>query len=368
MKLTCHQSDLLISVNVALKAISPRTTLSILKCIYLQATNDHFKVIANDLEIGIESTVDATIAETGSVAIDSRIFSDIIRKLPTDYVTIVVDETNRTTITCQKSKFVILGQAGTEFIQLPEIKKEENLSFPQNKLKEMIHQTLFSIAQKSIKSVLTGELLEIKNNVLSIVSMDGYRISITKMELEKPFRDIIAVIPGKTLGEISKILSGDEDENIYIYFTDKHVLFEIKNSIIVSRLLEDKYPAYRSLFSIDYDTLIHVDRKEFIVSIERAALIGRESKKSPIKISIKKDTMAITSNTELGNVYEELDIDKDGEELDIAFNPKYLLEALKVVEDEKIYLQFTNNINPCIIRQKDEENYKFLILPIKINA
>jgi len=368
MKVTCPQTYLLNSVNIALKAISSRTTLSILKCLYLQVQDNKFKIIANDLEIGIESYIDSIIIETGSVAIDAKIFSDIVRKLPNDQVTIMVDENNLTTITCQKSKFVIPGQPGTEFIQLPQIKKGESFSFSQTVLKEMIHQTLFSIAQKGIKSALTGEFIEIRDNKLNLVSMDGYRISINQKKLEMSFRNVSAVIPGKTMNELSKILSTDEEDEVSIYFTDKHILFELDDSIIVSRLLEDKYPAYRSLFSIDYDTLIKIDRRAFMLSIERAALIGRENKKSPIKITIKENTMTITSNTELGNVYEEIMIEKEGNLLEIAFNPKYLLEALKVIEDETIYLQFTNTVNPCILHQKNKEDYKFLILPIKLNA
>lgn len=368
MKISCQKSDLLNGVNTSLKAVSTRTTLPILQCVLLQASGDTFKLVSNDLELGIESYVKGEIIESGSIALDAKIFSEIVKKLPDATVDITVDESNLTTIVCQKSVFKIPGQPGTEFIQLPQITKDKNISMSQSVLKDMIHQTLFSIAVKEIKPILTGELLEIKDNAFSIVSMDGYRISIRQVAFSENFDDTSVVVPGKTLSEISKILSGDEADMLSVYFTDKHILFELEDSIVVSRLLEGDYPKYASLFSADYDTLITVDRRNMMMSIERAALIARESKKSPIKMEIKDSTMAITSNTELGNVHEEMMIQQEGADLEIAFNPRYLIDALKVIEDEEICLQFTNALNPCIIRQAQGDDYKYLILPIRLNG
>lgn len=368
MKISCLKSDLLNGVNTSLKAVSTRTTLPILQCILLQATGDNFKLVSNDLELGIESYVKAEVIETGSIALDAKIFSEIVKKLPDAEVNITVDESNLTTIVSQKSIFKIPGQPGTEFIQLPQITKDKNISISQSVLKDMIHQTIFSIAMKEIKPILTGELLEIKDNNFSIVSMDGYRISIRQVLFEESFEDTSVVVPGKTLSEISKILSSDEADMLSVYFTDKHILFELENSIVVSRLLEGEYPKYASLFSADYDTLITVNRREFMMGIERAALIARESKKSPIKLEITDTTLAITSNTELGNVHEEMSIVREGQNLEIAFNPRYMIDALKAIEDEEICLQFTNALNPCIIRQVEDDDYKYLILPIRLNG
>ncbi len=368
MKIRCQKNELLNGVNTSLKAVSTRTTLPILQCILLQAIGDNFKLVSNDLELGIESYVSAEIIESGSIALDAKIFSEIVKKLPDAEVDITVDESNLTTIVCQKSVFKIPGQPGTEFIQLPQITKDRHITLSQSILKDMIHQTIFSIAVKEIKPILTGELLEIKDNALSIVSMDGYRISIRQAVFSETFEDTSVVVPGKTLNEISKILSSDEADMLSVYFTDKHILFELEDSIVVSRLLEGDYPKYASLFSADYDTLITVDRRELMNSIDRAALIARESKKSPIKVEIKSGSLAITSNTELGNVHEELSIEQEGADLDIAFNPRYLIDALKAIVDDVICLQFTNALNPCIIRQAQGDDYKYLILPIRLNA
>ncbi|QUH29365.1 DNA polymerase III subunit beta [Vallitalea guaymasensis] len=366
MKLTCSKSDLLNGVTTVLKAVSTRTTLPILECILLQATSSGFKLISNDLELGIESNVNANIIETGTVALKAKIFSEIVKKLPDNEVEITVDEKNYTTIICEKSKFNISGQSGDDFLQLPNVSKDKYIKVSQLKLKEMIRQTIFSIALEEIRPILTGELLEIKNSELNIVSLDVHRVSIRKLDFESEFDNINVVVPGKTLNEISKILDTDEEKDVMIYFTDKHVLFELEESIIVSRLLEGDFPKYEQFFSKDYDTLIKVEKQELLNSIDRAALISRETKNNPIKITIQSDSMVITSNTDFGDVYEEIDIEKEGNELEIAFNPKYFIDALKVIDEEYIYLQFTNPHSPCIIKQVDGDEYKYLIVPIRI--
>lgn len=368
MRLTCNKMDLLNAVNTVLKAVSTRTTLPILECILLQATEEGFKLISNDLELGIESNVEANIIETGTVALKAKIFSEIVKKLPDNEVEITVDNNNYTTIRCEKSKFNISGQSGEEFTHLPKVSKDKSIKISQFSLREMIRQTIFSIALEEIRPILTGELLEIKNNELNIVSLDVHRVSIRKLEFNSEVENMMVVVPGKTLNEISKILDTDEEKEVTIYFTDKHILFELEDSIIVSRLLEGEFPKYEQFFSKDYDTLVKINRKELLMSIDRAALISRESKKNPIKMTIVDNSIIITSNTELGDVYEEIDIEKEGKELEIAFNPKYFIDALKVIDDDYINLQFTNSHNPCIIKQVDGDEYKYLIVPIRIRS
>ncbi len=368
MQLKCNKIDLLNGVNTVLKAVSSRTTLPILQCILLQTTDSQLKLIGNDLELGIETKVNARIEENGSIALDARIFSEIVKKLPDNEVTIIVDGNNHTTIKCEKTKFNISGYPGNEFIQLPLIEKNNSFVISQSIFKEMIRQTIFSIALEEIRPVFTGELLEVKNQKFSIVSVDGYRVSTREAEIEEKTDDFKVIVPGKTLNEMHKILSQDEDELITIYYTDKHVLFEIDNTIVVSRLLEGEFPKYDQMFLMDYEIKANVDRKKMIMSLERAALITRENKKNPIKIEIKSNEMIITSNTEIGNVYEEIDIQKEGKEIIIAFNPKYLIDALKVIDDDYVDIQFTNSSNPCIIRKVDGDDFKYLILPIRLSS
>jgi len=367
MHILCQRDDLLNGVNTVSKAVSTRTTLPILQCILLDAIDNEFKLVGNDLELGIESTIKATIQKSGSIAIDAKIFSEIVKKLPNSEISIKTDEHQLLTITCEKSEFNIPGQPSNEFIQLPQITKNRPLILSQSVLREMIHQTIFSIAIEEIRPILTGELIEIKDNCLNIVSVDGYRVAILETALKDGFEDVAVVVPGKTLSEIQKILSTDEKDEVAIYFTDKHILFELNASIIVSRLLDGDFPKYDQIFSSDYETLIKVDRKSMLQSIERAALIARESKKSPVKFQINANTLAISSNTDLGKVHEEIEISREGNELDIAFNPKYLIDALKVIDDDVIHLTFTTSLNPCIIKEPETGRYKYLILPVRVN-
>lgn len=365
MHLICNKHELLNGVNTVLKAVSSKSTMEILKCIYIEAHGTECVLVGNDLDIGIESKIKAQIIKNGNIAIDARIFSEIVKKLPDSDVEIIVDEHLLVTIKCEKSEFNISGQSGIEFTKLPEIIRSKPLILKQSILKEMIHRTIFSIALDEIRPILTGELFEIKDNILSIVSVDGFRVSNRNYVLEENFDDVKVVIPGKTLSEIQKILDADEASEVAIYFNDKHVLFEIENSIIVSRLLDGDFPKYEQILSIDHDTEIIVNRKQFQDSIERAALIAKDSNKNPITFQIEDGIIHISSITEIGKVHDELAVKQEGSDLRISFNPKYIIDIIKYIEDEDIYLYFTTPRNPCIIKSLENNNYRYLSLPIR---
>ncbi len=368
MHIRCHQEVLLDSVNTVLKAVSNRTTLPILECILIQTKNNQLVLVGNDLELGIESTIPADILSPGYVALEAKIFSEIIRKLPNEEIEISVDENFMTTILCHNSKFQIAGQSGDDFPELPKVEKLQGITLPEPKLKDIIRQTLFSVAQEETRPILTGSLMQLKDDGLNMVSVDGYRISYRHIPLSIENEEIDVVVPGKTLGEISKILSGEESDLVTIYFTDKHVLFDLGSSTVVSRLLEGEFLRYEQSFSTDYETKILIDRKDFLVSIERAALISREGKKNPIKVELKSDKMVITSNTELGTAREEVEVSLEGKELIIAFNPKYLIEALKSIEEDQVEIYFISSLAPCIIQPVNGNHFKYLILPIRLSV
>ncbi|WP_058486401.1 DNA polymerase III subunit beta [Defluviitalea phaphyphila] len=367
MKVSCMKNDLLNAVNIVLKAISGKKTIPILECILLEGEDGYLKLTGNDLELGIESTIPAKVEQTGCIALEAKIFSEIVRKLPEDEVKINVDSNFMTTIKCVNSEFKIAGQSGLDFPELPKIEKNQSFSLQQGTLKDIIRQTIFSVATEDTRPILTGELIQIKDKAMHMVSVDGYRVSYRKVPLSIENEEYEVVVPGKTLGEISKILTSEEDE-VFIYFTDKHILFDLGESMVVSRLLEGEFLKYENSFSEDYETKIRVNRSLLLQSIERAALISREGRKNPIKIEITQDNIIITSNTELGTSREELSIQMEGKELIIAFNPKYLIDALKAIDDEEIVIQFISSLNPCIIKPVEGEDYKYLILPIRLNA
>lgn len=367
MKLICSRDSLLNSINIVLKAVSNRTTLPILECILLSADENGFRLTGNDLELGIESSpIEATISKDGTIALESKIFSEIIRKVNGEEVSINSDENNMTIISCGSSEFKIMGQPGDEFPRLPIIEKDVEFILPQYELRNMIRQTIFSIAQDESKPILTGELIQIMNGNINIVSVDGYRISYKTSSIDSEENTISVVVPGKTLNEISKILSVEPEETTSIFITDKHILFYLGGSTIVSRLLEGEFIKYEQSFTEDYKTKIFVNCSELISSLERASLISRDSKKMPVKMEITSNSLIITSNTEMGTAYEEVKIEVDGEPLKIAFNPKYLIDALKAIEDEKVAIQFTTPLSPCIMKPIEDGNYKYLVLPLRL--
>ncbi|MGL4362787.1 MAG: DNA polymerase III subunit beta [Cellulosilyticaceae bacterium] len=368
MRIICNQELLINSIHTVVKACSSKTTMPILECILIKAKNNQITLVGYNLELGIESTITAEVIEEGCIALEAKIFSEIIRKLPNQMVEITTDNNNMTSITCAKSKFAIAGQVADQFPELPEVKENKKYTISQIALKEMIRQTIFSVAQEESRPILTGEMIQIRDGSLHMVSVDGYRISYRQLDISNENGEEEVVVPGRTLGEISKILSSDDDVEMDIYFEEKHILFDLGSSKVVSRLLEGEFLKYEQVFSSDYETKVKVDRKNFLMCIERAALISREGKKNPIKIEIEGDTMIITSKAELGTAREELSIQLEGNQLSISFNPKYLIDALKSIDEDEVSINFISALTPCIINPIEGNHYKYLILPIRSNA
>ena len=366
MKIICTKNSLLKSVSISLKAVPSKTTMPILECILIDATTSQIKFTTNDMELGIETIVEGTIEEKGMVALDAKILYEIIRRLPDNNVTIRTDDKLTATITCEKAKFTIPGKSGEDFAYLPIIEKEEALTVSQFTLKEMIRQTIFSIASNETNKLMTGELFEIKDNFLKVVSLDGHRIAIRRMELKKDYADRKVVVPGKTLNEISKILSGEVDNMVNIYFSKNHILFEFDQTMVVSRLIDGEYFRIDQMLSSDYETKLTINKKEFLDCIDRATLLVREGEKKPIIIEITDNTMELRIDSAMGSMNESIDISKEGKDILIGFNPRFLIDALKVIDDETINIYLVNPKAPCFIRD-DEESYTYLILPVNIN-
>ena len=366
MKIICSKSNLLKSVSISLKAVPSKTTMPILECILIDATTNQIKFTTNDMELEIETIVEGTIEEKGMVALNAKIFYEIIRRLPDNDVTIKTDEKFAATITCDKAKFNIAGKSGEDFEYLPMIERDQPLTISQYTLKNMIYQTIFSIAVNDNNKLMTGELFEIKDNCLKIVSLDGHRIAIRKMPLKKDYSDRKVVVPGKTLNEISKILSGEMDDVVSIFFTNNHILFEFDQTMVVSRLIEGEYFRIDQMLSSDYETKLSINKKEFLDCIDRATLLVRERDKKPIIIHITDGSMELKIDSAMGSMNEDIDIEKEGKDILIGFNPKFLIDALKVIDDETIDIYLVNPKAPCFIRD-EEETYTYLILPVNIN-
>ncbi len=367
MKIICSKSNLLHGVNIVSKAVPSRTTMPILECILIDASAGEIKLTANDMEMGIETRIEGEIAERGIIALDAKIFSEIVRKLPDNEVTIKTDENFKTIITCEKAKFNIIGKSGDDFSYLPYIERNQPVLLSQFTLKEVIRQTIFSISDSDNNKLMTGELFEIRENQLKVVSLDGHRISIRNIDLKEAYDYYKVIVPGKTLQEVSKILPGDLNEYVSIFFTENHIVFEFGNTTVVSRLIEGEYFKIDQMLSSDYETKIKINKRELLDCIDRATLLVKEGDKKPIIMNVGDETMELKINSYIGSMNEDIDIQKEGKDILIGFNPKFFIDALRVIDEEEVTLYMVNPKAPCFIKD-DQETFIYLILPVNFNA
>ena len=363
MWFTCEKTILQDAIDTVQKASSSKTTYPILEGILIKAINNNVIFTATDLDLGIETTIEANVREKGSIVLNSRLLGEFIRKLPNELITIKLEE-NNVYITCQKSEFVMLGNNPDEFPSLPAINENAMYEISQDILRNMIKQTLFAIAQDETRPILTGILFEVKNGKLSFVALDGFRLSLKSYNLDSN-SNISAVIPGKTLSEISKILE-IKDELVKITFTTNHILFNLGNTKIISSLLQGEFINYKQIIPDEYRLKVKAKRNELLDSIERASLLAREGKTNLIKFDIKDDKLAITSNSQMGKVYEEVHIELEGEGLKIQFNSRYFIDVLRIIDADEIYLEFSTSVSPCLIKKIDSNDFLYLVLPVRL--
>jgi DNA polymerase-3 subunit beta len=367
MKIQCKKTDLLNSVNIVLKAVQAKTTMPILECIVIEVVAGKIKLISNDMELGIETIVQGEVVEDGIIAINAKLFSDIIRKLPDNNILIETDSEFVMHIRCEKAKFDIMGKDYAEFPVLPKIERDNFIEISQFSLKEVIRQTVFSISDNQSNKMMTGELFEITGDKFKVVSLDGHRISIRSLKLKSSYDSIKMIVPGKTLIEISKILSGEMEDMVKIFFTDRHIIFEFDDTMVLSRLIEGEFYKVEQMITSDYETKLTVRKREFLDCIDRATLMVKESEKKPIVLNIQDGTMNLKIQSFLGTMKEDIDIVKEGKDILIAFNPRFLMDALRVIDDDEVDIYLFNPKAPCFIRDK-EETYIYLILPVNFNV
>ncbi|AYF53954.1 DNA polymerase III subunit beta [Clostridium botulinum C] len=364
MKFTCAKNKLQEAISIAQKAVTGKSPMPILQGIHISAKNNELTLIGSDIDLSIETKIDAEVKEEGSIVVDSRIFGEIIRKLPNSLININTTENNSIEIICEKSKFDLIHMDSDEFPNLPSINENIIFSIPEKVLKNMIKGTIFAIAQDETRPILTGILFEVRDKKVNLVALDGYRLALKSNMIDNE-NTISAVIPGKTFSEVSKILSDDE-KNVNITFTPNHILFNLGETKIISRLLEGEFIKYNSIIPEEYKLKVNAKRAELLNCIERASLMGKEGNTNLVKFDIKNDNLIITSNSQLGRVREELNIILQGDELEIAFNSKYLIDVLKILEDDEIIMEFDSSVSPCVIKSKENNTYTYLVLPVRL--
>ncbi len=363
MKITASKSELIKSINIVLRAVPSKTTMNILNCILIDASVDDIRLTANDMELGIETILTGTILQRGIICLDAKLLSEIVRKLPDADVTIETDDNYQTVITSENSVFRIGGKDPSEFPHLPQIEKEDPVILSQFQLREIIRQTIFSIALNDSNRILTGEYLEIRENELRIVGLDGHRIAIRQLTLDRSYHEHKVIIPGKALSELMKILTGEQDDLVSLYFTRNEILFEMDGTLMISRLIEGNYFRIDQMLSNDFETTVVVRKTDLMNSVDRAMLFTSESEKRPLVLSIESNNINMKITSQLGSMSDNLEIEKEGKDLKIGFNPKFILDALRVIDDEKITVYFLNAKAPCFIKD-DEQSYIYMVLPV----
>lgn len=364
MKISCTQSALQNSVNIVSKAVPGKTTMPILECILLNTTDGSLKLTASNMDLGIESMVsESSVEEEGYVALDAKLFSDVVRNLPPETVFIESDKQFHTVIRCGTAEYKIIGKSGQDFPKLPILKIDEPVEISQLTFKNIITQTSFAAAVNEANKMMTGVYMEIHGNFLKMVALDGHRISVRTIQLKQPYPDHSVIIPGKSLNEINKNLSSEINDKAYIYFTDNQMIVDIENTTMVVRLIEGQYFNYEQMIRFQFNTKVVVNRREIVDSINRATLLVKEGEKKPIILNIVDGKIELMGNSAFGTMKEDIQVLKEGEDLMIGFNPRFLFDALRVIDDEQVSIYLMDAKSPAFIKD-DAESYIYIVLPV----
>ena len=363
MKFVIKQRDLTKHINIAQRGISSRATLQILDGILIETMKDKIKLTATDLEISIETYIECEILEQGSIVVNSRVFGDIIKKLPDSMIYIDV-KNNNINIKCENSEFNIICNPGDDYPDLPIAIEQDNFILPKDIFKNAIRQTVFATIQDETRPSLTGVLLEIENRKISFVALDGYRLALRKIPINS-YINLKLIIPGRSLNELNKILE-DREEDISISASTGQVIFNIGDTIVYSKLLEGQFFNYKDIMRKDHKTKVVVNKKSFLNGLERASLLAKEEKANLVRLNVIDNSIIIRSNSEIGDVYERISSNQEGENLNIAFNSRYIIEGIKIMDSEEIELNFMGSLNPCIINVLDDDTYTYLVLPVRL--
>ena len=369
MNIVCEKEKILKAINSVTKAVASKTTMPILEGILIQTNDNEIKFTTYDLEIGIEYIISAEVKEQGATVVNATMFSEIIRRLPDTDIHISINDKNLLVIECEGSLYKLATMNPEEFPELPQINIENSIEIEQNTLKDMIRKTIFAVSTEENRPIFTGCLFEIKNNKLNVVAVDGFRLAWKTKFLQSNSNDFSAVIPGRTLNEVNKIIL-DSFDTIKIGVAKNQALFEMENCKLVTRLLDGEFLNYSSVIPQNWETRIRVNRNSLQNSFERVSLISASSiekeKKYPVKVSIDIGKVVISCTNQTGDAKEEMYVSTEGQNLEAGFNPKYFLDALRSIDDEEIFVDFGTSISPCIIRPVEDGDYIYMILPIRL--
>ena len=369
MKFICEKEKILKGINSVINGVASKTTMPVLEGILIQTNENELKLTSYDLEIGIEYILEAKIEEQGNTVVNAVMFSEIIKRLPETDIKIAINDNNLLEIECEGSLYKLATMNPDEFPELPKINIDNSIEIEQTALKNMIRKTIFAVSTEENRPIFTGCLFEVEDNKLNVVAVDGYRLAIKNKNIDKISNSFSSVIPGKTLNEVNKIIS-DSFDTIKIGISRNQALFEMENCKIVTRLLDGEFLKYSNSIPQNWETRVKVNKNNIQNCFERILLISSSSiekeKKYPVKINIEVGKVTISCANQTGDAKEEIYVETEGKELEIGFNPRFFLDALKAIDDEEVYIEFGTNRSPCIIKPVEDGDYLYMILPIKM--
>ena len=369
MNIKCNLKELINGLNIVSKTSISKTTMPILEGVLIETKDNKLKLTTNDLEIGTEHTMECKILKSGKTVVDIKTLNEIVRRIEDEEVEILVED-NLFVLKSINGVFKLATMNANEYPKLPIFNIENNITIKQKVLKDMIKRTLFAVSTDENRPIYNGALLKVENNILTIVAVDGFRLALRKNISEKEIENFKVIIPGKVLSELLKVLSDDNEAQVKIGVNKNQALFELGQSILVSRIIEGDFLNYNTIIPDSYETKIKVKTKNLLDSFERVALFAKENKekdrKSPLKMNIGIDGIVLSCVSEAGDAKEGVSAVVEGKDIEIGFNPRYVIDALKVIDDNEIYIEFTSSISPVLIKPVNTKEYIYVVLPIKL--
>ena len=364
MQFTVNKGDITEAVSNIQRAVSTKTSIPALEGILLTAGENQLELCAYDMELSITTVIPAAVKEQGKSVLSAKLFSDIVRRTPSDSISVTVDDKNMAAIESGFSKFSIIGIPAVEFPELPKVADTQKFQLPANVLKSMIRQTVFAVAESDAKPIHQGSLFNMENGQLDVVAVDGYRLAKRTEAVDYPEK-LSFVVPGKTLTEVLKLLK-DTDEPLDIFCSQRHILFKIDNYTVISSLLEGEFLNYKATIPTSSKTNVVMRSREAIESVERVSLLITDRIKSPIRCIFSGSEVKLLCTTAMGRASDQIDVSLEGEDVEIGFNNRYLLDALRNTECDEIQVGLSGPLSPMTIAPKDGDSFLFLVLPVRL--
>ena len=364
MKISCLRTDLVSAVSNVSRAVSAKASIPALEGVLIKAYDSKLNISGYNLEIGITTDVEATIKEEGEIVLSARLFLDIVRRLPEEIVMIETDDRLVTYITCGKVDYQIVGMSSVEYPDLPTFQQTDGITVNAKVLRDMIRQTVYAVSDNNSKPIYTGSLFDISDGVLRIVAIDGFRMAIRSENVDSESKTSF-VVPGKTLGEILKFNASDES-SVQIIVGKKHVIFKIENYSVISRLIEGKFIEYEGTIPKGASTTMRLKTKNIMAAVERMSLLTSEKIQSPVRVIVADDGIKLNCTTAVGKASDFIEVSYIGDEVEIGFNNKYLLDALKNAETDELIFAFNGPLKPLKILPTDGDSFVFLVVPMRL--